>query len=50
LHQLVIALAVTLGGAIAGFLGVLPAVPVTAAGVMALSELRVAGYLGHVDT
>ncbi len=46
LHPLVIALAVTAGGALAGFLGVFLAVPVTAAGVVALSELRSAGYLG----
>jgi predicted PurR-regulated permease PerM len=49
LHPLVIALAVALGGAMAGFLGILLAVPVTAAGVVALSELRAAGYLGDVD-
>lgn len=46
LHPLVIALAVTAGGALAGFLGVFLAVPVTAAGVLALSELRAAGVLG----
>jgi putative heme transporter len=50
LHPLVVALAVTLGGAIAGFLGVLLAVPVTAAGVVAMSELRAAGYLGDVES
>jgi predicted PurR-regulated permease PerM len=50
LHPLVVALAVTLGGAVAGFLGVLLAVPVTAAGVVALSELRAAGYLGDVGS
>lgn len=51
LHPLVIALAVTAGGAIAGFLGVLLAVPLTAAGVAALSELRRAGIIGgaHED-
>jgi len=46
LHPLVIALAVAAGGAIAGFLGIFLAVPVTAAGVVALSELRRAGILG----
>lgn len=46
LHPLVIALSVTAGGAIAGFLGVLLAVPVTAAGVVAISQLRAAGVLG----
>jgi predicted PurR-regulated permease PerM len=48
LHPLVIALAITAGGALAGFLGVFLAVPVTAAGFVALSELRAAGVLGHV--
>ncbi len=46
LHPLVVALAVTAGGALAGFLGVFLAVPVAAAGVVALSELRAAGVLG----
>ena len=46
LHPLVVALAVTAGGALAGFLGIFLAVPVTAAGVLALSELRAAGVLG----
>ena len=46
LHPLVIALAVTAGGAIAGFLGVLLAVPVTASAVVALSALRNAGFVG----
>ena len=46
LHPLVIALAITAGGALAGFLGVFLAVPVTAAGVVALSELRAAGVVG----
>jgi putative heme transporter len=50
LHPLVIALSVTLGGAIAGFLGILLAVPVTAAGFVALSELRASGYLGRVTS
>src|SRR5690606_8382018 len=46
LHPLVIALSVTAGGAIAGFLGVLLAVPVTASAFVALSELRAAGMVG----
>lgn len=46
LHPLVIALAVTAGGAIAGFLGVLLAVPLTAAGFAMLVELRAAGIVG----
>ena len=46
LHPLVVALAVAAGGALAGFLGVFLAVPVTAAGVVALSELRAAGVIG----
>lgn len=46
LHPLVIALSVTAGGAIAGFLGVLLAVPITASVVVALSELRAAGIVG----
>jgi predicted PurR-regulated permease PerM len=46
LHPLVIALAITAGGALAGFLGVFLAVPVTAAGFVALAELRAAGVLG----
>ncbi len=49
LHPLVIALSVTAGGAIAGLLGVLLAVPLTAAGVVTLSELRSAGLLGPMD-
>lgn len=48
LHPLVIALAVTAGGALAGFLGVFLAVPVTAAGFVMLSELRQAGLVGPV--
>jgi predicted PurR-regulated permease PerM len=47
LHPLVIALSVPAGGAIAGFLGVLLAVPVTAAAVVTLSELRRAGVIGE---
>lgn len=46
LHPLVIALSVTAGGAVAGFLGVLLAVPVVACATVVLSELRTAGYLG----
>ncbi len=46
LHPLVIALAVAAGGALAGFLGVFLAVPVTAAGFVMLSELRRAGIVG----
>ena len=46
LHPLVIALSVTAGGALAGFLGVFLAVPVTAAAVVTLSELRAAGLVG----
>jgi predicted PurR-regulated permease PerM len=46
LHPLVIAFAVTAGGALAGFLGVFLAVPVTAAGFVMLSELRKAGIVG----
>lgn len=48
LHPLVIALAVTAGGALAGFLGVFLAVPVCAAGFVTLSELRRAGMIGPV--
>ncbi len=46
LHPLVIALSITAGGALAGFLGVFLAVPITAAGVVTLSELRAAGVIG----
>jgi predicted PurR-regulated permease PerM len=46
LHPLVVALSVAAGGALAGFLGVFLAVPITAAGFVALSELRAAGVLG----
>jgi predicted PurR-regulated permease PerM len=46
LHPLVIALSITAGGALAGFLGVFLAVPITAAALIALSELRAAGVLG----
>ena len=49
LHPLVIALSVPAGGAIAGFLGVLLAVPVTAAGVVTFSELRRAGVIGEAS-
>ncbi len=53
LHPLVVALAVVAGGALAGFLGVLLAVPVCAAGVVTLGQLRDAGLLGsrqHTDS
>ena len=46
LHPLVVALSVAAGGALAGFLGIFLAVPITAAGVVALSELRAAGVIG----
>jgi predicted PurR-regulated permease PerM len=39
-------LSVAAGGALAGLLGVFLAVPITAAGVVTLSELRAAGILG----
>ncbi len=46
LHPLVIALCVTAGAALAGFLGVFLAVPVAAAGFVTLAELRKAGIVG----
>jgi predicted PurR-regulated permease PerM len=46
LHPLIVALSVAAGGALAGLLGVFLAVPITAAGVVTLSELRAAGILG----
>jgi predicted PurR-regulated permease PerM len=46
LHPLVVALAVVAGGALAGFLGILLAVPVCAAAVVTLGELREAGLIG----
>jgi predicted PurR-regulated permease PerM len=46
LHPLVIALCVTAGAALAGFLGVFLAVPVAAAGFVTLAELRIAGIVG----
>jgi predicted PurR-regulated permease PerM len=46
LHPLVVALAITAGGALAGFLGIFLAVPITAGGVVVLSELRRAGVIG----
>jgi predicted PurR-regulated permease PerM len=46
LHPLVVALSVVAGGALAGFLGVFLAVPVTASGFVALDELRKAGLFG----
>jgi putative heme transporter len=47
LHPLVVALCVVAGGALAGFLGIFLAVPVTASLVVALDELRTAGILGE---
>lgn len=49
LHPLVVALASVAGGAIAGLMGVFVAVPVTAAVVAALSELRRAGFFDTPD-
>jgi len=46
LHPLVVALAVTAGGALAGFLGILLAVPVCAATVVMMGLLRDAGLVG----
>jgi predicted PurR-regulated permease PerM len=46
LHPLVVALAVVAGGALAGFLGILLAVPVCAATVVTMGQLRDAGLLG----
>lgn len=46
LHPLVIALAVALGGAFAGILGVLLAVPLAAAAFVTLAELKAAGLFG----
>ena len=45
LHPLVVALAVVAGGALAGFLGILLAVPVCAATVVTMGELRDAGLV-----
>ena len=50
LHPLVVALASVAGGAIGGLLGVFVAVPVTAAVVAALSELRRAGFFDTPGT
>jgi predicted PurR-regulated permease PerM len=50
LHPLVVALSVVAGGALAGFLGVFLAVPVTASIAVALDELRGAGMLGQPVT
>ena len=47
LHPLVVALSVVAGGALAGFLGIFLAVPVTASAFVALDELRKAGLLGY---
>ncbi len=49
LHPLVVALSVVAGGALAGFLGIFIAVPVTASAVVALDELRNAGLFGRDD-
>jgi putative heme transporter len=46
LHPLVIALCVTAGAALAGFLGVFLAVPLAGAGFVTLAELRSAGIVG----
>ncbi len=46
LHPLVVALAVTAGGALAGFLGILLAVPICAATVVTMGQLRDAGLVG----
>ncbi len=50
LHPLVVALASVAGGAIGGLLGVFVAVPLTAAVVAALSELRQAGFFDTPGT
>jgi predicted PurR-regulated permease PerM len=50
LHPLVVALAVVAGGALAGFLGILLAVPACAATVVAMGLLRDAGLLGTRPT
>ena len=50
LHPLVVALAVTAGGALAGFLGILLAVPVCAATVVTMGQLRDAGLVGSRRT
>jgi predicted PurR-regulated permease PerM len=50
LHPLVVALCVVAGGALAGFLGIFLAVPVTASLVVTLDELRTAGLLGQASS
>lgn len=50
LHPLVVALASVAGGAVGGLFGVFVAVPVTAAVVAALSELRRAGFFDTPGT
>jgi putative heme transporter len=50
LHPLVVALCVVAGGAMAGFLGIFLAVPVTASLFATLNELRTAGILGDATT
>ena len=50
LHPLVVALSVVAGGAMAGFLGIFLAVPVTASLAAALDELRMAGILGQTES
>ena len=50
LHPLVVALCVVAGAALAGFLGIFLAVPVTASLVVTLDELRTAGLLGQAST
>ena len=46
LHPLVVAMSVVAGGVLWGFLGLLLAVPVTAAAFVTLAELRRAGIVG----
>lgn len=50
LHPLVVALAMVLGGALGGFLGMLVAVPLTGAAVSAVTELRNAGFFAAGET
>jgi predicted PurR-regulated permease PerM len=47
LHPLTIILAVTAGGALAGVLGMLIAVPIIAVGVSVFGDLRESGYFDH---
>jgi predicted PurR-regulated permease PerM len=46
IHPLVVALSVVAGGALAGFLGIFIAVPVTASAFVVLDEMRKAGLFG----